>query len=117
MAGNRKGKHDIAPIIRAGLENGIKELVRREGKVFSAIVADWLQDNPIAVLNAVSKYNIRESKVSGSVKYNHEHKAVSGETDSLIEQLIQIGTNRDDAEVSEDGSVLPAETCTKPTRH
>jgi hypothetical protein len=41
--------------------------LRRKGKTFSEIMADWVEEDPIAVLNAVSKFTARESRHSGSI--------------------------------------------------
>ncbi len=115
--GSRKGKYDVAPIVRHAFLNAMKEVSRRKGKNFSAVMADWLEENPIQTLNAVSKFLVREKKVEGHVEHNHQHNGLSGEAERLIAELAGVGANPGNAKAGEDGSLLPPEACSQSTRH
>jgi hypothetical protein len=67
--GTRKGKYDIAPAMRAAFLAAIKEVEQREGKTLAELMADWLEKDPIAMLNAMSKFAERETCVQAA----HDH--------------------------------------------
>jgi hypothetical protein len=67
--GTRKGKYDIAPVMRAAFLAAIKLVERREGKTLAELMADWLEKDPIAMLNAMSKFAVRETCVQAA----HDH--------------------------------------------
>ncbi len=62
--GPRKAKYDIAPQIRAAFLAAVEELERRSGKTYAQMMAEWMQKDPIAVLNMVSRFNVRESEIN-----------------------------------------------------
>ena len=68
-SGTRKGKPDIAPKIRASFLITIKILEQRKGKTFSELMVDWLEKDPIAMLNVISKFLPREARVGAA----HDH--------------------------------------------
>lgn len=68
MSGNRKGKHDVSPIVRGAFLEALKRIKREDGKTFSEIIANWLREDPGAVLNAVSKFTVRESNLTADIK-------------------------------------------------
>jgi hypothetical protein len=67
--GTRKGKPDIAPAMRAAFLAAIKLVEQREGKTLAELMADWLEKDPIAMLNAMSKFAERETCVQAA----HDH--------------------------------------------
>jgi hypothetical protein len=58
----KKGKHDIAPMVRGAFLEALNIMKQKHGKTFSEIIADWMEKHPLAVLNAVSKFTVRETK-------------------------------------------------------
>jgi hypothetical protein len=46
--GRRKGKPDIAPVMRAAGLTAIKRVEQKEGKTRPALMADWLLKGPRA---------------------------------------------------------------------
>jgi predicted oxidoreductase len=70
---SRRGKHDIAPIIRNGWMEGVTIVARRRGMTVPELFAEWIEADPIAVLNAVARYTVREKSVSGKVEHEHRH--------------------------------------------
>ncbi len=92
MAGNRKGKHDIAPVMRASFLNAIEILKKETGRTFPEIMAEWIQADPVAMINAISKFAVKERNVSGSLDVNHRHSHESvSETSSWIEGCLGDG--------------------------
>ena len=67
--GTRKGKYDIAPVMRAAFLAAVKEVEQREGKTLAELMADWLEKDPIAMLNAMSKLAEREERAQTA----HDH--------------------------------------------
>jgi hypothetical protein len=67
--GTQKGKPDIAPVMRASFLIAIKILEQRKGKTFSEIMVDWLDKDPIAMLNVISKFLPREARAHTA----HDH--------------------------------------------
>jgi hypothetical protein len=67
--GTRKGKPNIAPAMRAAFLAAIKLVEQREGKTLAELMADWLLKDPIAMLNAMSKFSEREERV----QVDHDH--------------------------------------------
>ncbi len=61
--GTRKGKPDIAPVMRASFLAALKILKERKGKTLPELMADWLEKDPIAMLNAISKFLPREKRI------------------------------------------------------
>ncbi len=60
--GTQKGKPDTAPQIRASFLIVIKIIEERKGKTFSELMIDWLDKDPIAMLNVISKFLPREAR-------------------------------------------------------
>lgn len=90
MAGKRRGKHDIAPVIRASFIEGLRKVQQRTGKTFSDIMADLIEEDPIEVLKAVSKFTVREKTVDVSGKVDHEHKhLLVSETEKWLDSWIE----------------------------
>jgi len=71
--GNRRGRHDVAPVVRGAFLRALEQIKEEDGKTFSEIIADWLREDPGAVLNAVSKFTVREKEVSGNIQHDHDH--------------------------------------------
>lgn len=67
--GTRKGKHDIAPAIRASFLAAIKIVEQKQGKTLPELMAEWLDKDPIATLNVISKFLPREARVHA----RHDH--------------------------------------------
>lgn len=116
MAGNKNsggngksGKHDIAPAVRGAFLEALEIIKREDGKTFPQIIADWMREDPIKVLTAVSKFTVREATVSGKVQHDHKHRvsAVQDETQRIIDGLVGFGVDRDAEEVVSSGLVLP----------
>ena len=93
-ATGKKQTHDIAPVVRAAFLNALEELKNRHGKTFSQIMADWMEKDPIAVINAVSKFTVREAKLEGKIEHEHKHVAISRVNDWL-EQFTGSGEDSD----------------------
>ena len=72
--GNRKAKHDIAPLMRNAFEKGIGIVARRRGITIPELMASWIEEDWKAVLAAMKGFTVREKSVSGEVEHNHEHK-------------------------------------------
>lgn len=88
MASNsRKAKHDIAPAMRAAFLEAIEKLKIKKGKTFSEIMADWLDEDPIAMMNAISKFTVRENHNTGSVTIEHSYSDLerANRLDALLE--------------------------------
>ena len=81
--GTRKGKHDIAPAIRASFLAAIKIVEQKQGKTLPELMAEWLIKDPIAMLNVISKFLPREARV-------HVEQTPSDglpETQALLERI------------------------------
>ena len=68
----KKASHDIAPTIRGAFIRAAKRL-ENDGKPLSDILYDSLKEKPLETLNAISRFIIRESTVTGNVKHDHKH--------------------------------------------
>lgn len=90
---SRKAKHDVAPMVRGAFIAALERIKQEDGKTFSEIIADWLRVDPAGVLNAVSKFTVREANVKGKVDHDHtgtvihKHEEVDV-TKAWIEQVI-----------------------------
>lgn len=116
--GNRKGKHDIAPAMRASFLSALQIYRKRHGKTLPEALADWMEEKPIEVINAMAKFTVRETKVEGSVEHKHQHTHESvSETTEWIEGMLRTSEKGEAQEPSEARSVLPAKVSAKPTRH
>lgn len=73
---SRKAKHDIAPVVRSAFLRALERIKEEDGKTFSEIIADWMRKDPGAVLNAVSKFTVREANVKGQVSHDHSGTVV-----------------------------------------
>lgn len=73
MAGNRKGTHDIAPIIRAAFVRAVARL-EDGGKELADLIEKSLQEDLKGTLTAVAKYTVREAAVTGKVEHEHTHE-------------------------------------------
>ena len=62
-SGIRKGKHDLAPAISAAFLIAVKSLKQEQGKSLPDLMAEWLEKDPIAFLNVISKFLPREERV------------------------------------------------------
>lgn len=92
MAGSRKGVTDIAPAIRGAFLKALEIHKERHNKTFPETMADWLEENPIALMNAVAKFTIQEKHVSGNLKHDHTHKHEGLQNaDSRITDLLRQG--------------------------
>ena len=58
--GTRKGKPDIAPVMRASFLAALKILKERKGKTLPELMAEWILKDPIAMLNVISRFLPRE---------------------------------------------------------
>lgn len=87
---SRKSKHDVAPWVRHNFHKAIRELVRRKGKPAHAIMADWLEEDPIAVLRVVAQFQERTSIVAGTVKHEHTRRIAEGDaaSDEVVAGLV-----------------------------
>jgi len=54
--GSRKGKPNVAPVMRARFLAALKLVEQRQGKTLPELMLDWLLKDPIAMLNAMSKF-------------------------------------------------------------
>ncbi len=52
--GSRKGKPNVAPVMRARFLAALKLVEQREGKTLPELMLDWLLKDPIAMLNAMT---------------------------------------------------------------
>ena len=74
MAGNRKGKHDVAPMVRGAFLSALDLYKERHGKTFSETICDLLEEDPLGVLNAVSKFTVREKDVTVEQEVTVTHR-------------------------------------------
>ena len=56
-------RHDMAPAIRNAFIAGLKEAQYMTGKSLPTLMAEWLLEDPKGMLTAISKFQVRESKV------------------------------------------------------
>lgn len=79
-----KAKNDLAPLVRTAFVRAL-EIKESEGKTFSQMMKDAIDDHGIlAVLDRLSKYTVRESKVEAIKRIP---KDVSELTDDELSQL------------------------------
>jgi len=94
MAGNRKAKNDISPMMRHAFAKGIGIVARKQGLTIPELVATWIEEDWKAVVSAMGKFAVREKQVSGNIehdhKHEHTHRSVS-ETDKWIESIVGSG--------------------------
>lgn len=90
----RKAKHDIAPVVRSAFLRGFEKYCEEKGITRSDAMMQLIKDEGLLpVLNAVSKYAVRESEVRGSVDHNHRHSVESvSDTNQWISGLLESGT-------------------------
>jgi len=99
-----KAKHDIAPTIRGAFLKGLGIVETRTKKTFSDLMADWIEADGLGpVLQAVSKYTVREQhsskdvNLNGNVTHNHLTTAIP-EIDTRITGLLGDGEIPDSQE-------------------
>ena len=74
MAGRPKGKYDLSPFVRHNTLKAIREVMHREDKRAHEVIADVIQANGLHEwLKVASKFNVKESRVEGTVSHKHEH--------------------------------------------
>ena len=118
--GSRKGKPNVAPVMRARFLAALKLVEQREGKTLPELMTDWLLKDPIAMLNAMSKFKGREEHVHAE----HDHALTTesfSATREFVESVVaqesvkipphpQNRSSKDDSlRVNEDGGEWPAE--------
>ena len=84
--GTRKDKPNIAPRIRASFLIAVKKLGQRKGKTFSELMAEWLDKDPIATLNVVSKFLSREERVRAP----HDHALATASLPATQEDIASV---------------------------
>ena len=89
-----KGKHDIAPMIRAAL---IRAAARKskDGDGVSYLATQfekYLEDDFLATLNAVGKFTVREKEVSGTIE--HVQQLTDEQRLARLVELSNIGRAR-----------------------
>lgn len=69
MAGNRQGKHDIAPKIRAALLRACARKSKDGDPVsyMASMLERAMEDDFVSVLNAISKFTVREKEVNHTI--------------------------------------------------
>ena len=107
MAGNsnsggngKSGKRDVAPMVRAAFLNALEEIKRTEGLTFSQIIARWIREDGIGpVLQAVSKFTVREKEINATIT----HKSL---VDILIHEFDPASSDRENKALeAEPGSI------------
>jgi len=103
-----KAKHHVAPIVRGAFLEALERIKDEDRKTYSEIIADWIRGEMVDgkpsysgmadVLNAVSKFNVRESAVEGEINVNTLESVLAG--------LPSIGHAGDDTEVEEEPARL-----------
>lgn len=97
MAGNRKGKHDVSPMVRGAFLNALEKIKKEQGKTFSDIIVDMLEEDPHKTLMAISRFAVREKEVTGEVKHDHKHDHVHkklSETAQWLNEIVGSGEDR-----------------------
>lgn len=74
MAGPRKAKHDIAPMLRHAFIKGMAKVARDRGLTVPELMAVWIKEDWKAVLTAMGRYTVREATVTGKVEHDHKHQ-------------------------------------------
>lgn len=112
-----KSSHDIAPMIRGAFIRAAKGL-EDDGKPLSSVIRKCLEDNPLATLQAISKFIPREANITGTVAHDHKHTHEQlSETSTWIEQTI-LGIEASKAEESsQDRPLFLDQVPIKPSRH
>lgn len=63
MAQGQIKRYNVAPKIRCEFLKAIEILARRHNRSFADIMADWLEEDPIAMFNAMAKFTLREKSL------------------------------------------------------
>lgn len=85
--GSRKGKPNVAPVMRARFLAALKLVEQRQGKTLPELMLDWLLKDPIAMLNAMSKYKGREEHVHAEHDHDLTTESLSA-TRELVESVV-----------------------------
>ncbi len=85
--GSRKGKPNVAPVMRARFLAALKLVEQREGKTLPELMTDWLLKDPIAMLNAMSKFKGREEHVHAEHDHVNATESLSA-TRELVESVV-----------------------------
>jgi len=113
-----KAKHDFSPMLRRNFIEALKEHARNKGKTIAQVMEGWIEEDWKAVLNAMSKFAPRETKVTGNVSHKHEHTHEQlSDTSAWIEGGSGTGQEGETQEPSENRSLLSAEIPLKSSRH
>ena len=115
---SRKAKHDIAPAMRANFMKALQIYRKRHNKTLPEALADWLEEKPIEVINAMSKFAVKESRVEAKVDHQHKHTHESvSETAEWLTDMLRTSEKGKTKESSESRPLLPSEIPPKPSRH
>lgn len=88
--GSRKATHDIAPVIRRAFVAAASRLGKGDSEAgLRKLLEKSLAENPLATLQAISKFLPRENIISGEVKHDHKHEHVGlSETAAWITETL-----------------------------
>lgn len=90
-ANGKKATHDLSPIVRRAAVRALSMMARAgedAGAVLARLIVDEIEnDKFLEVLNCLAKFNVREHRVNGKLKHDHEHKSVS-DTAEWLESII-----------------------------
>ena len=64
MAGPRKAKHDVSPVVRSGFLEGLRKYCHKHNMTISDVFSQWIEKDGLKpVLEAVSKFTVREKQI------------------------------------------------------
>jgi len=101
--------HPISPRIRGAFLKALKEKSRRDGKTFSQLMLDEIDEHGLLlVMEKVGKFAERSHthRVRGEVDHKHTHERLP-ETTEFIEGVLSGGTFASPEEPSEERPLLP----------
>lgn len=93
-------RYDCAPQIRAAFMASLKEAQWRTGKTLPELMCDWLLEDPVKMLTAISRFQVRESKVDVT-RRTVASESIS-ETMDFIRTIISEQSQSDTKEPSKD---------------
>lgn len=100
---SRKGKHDIAPLVRAAFVRGFEKYCRKKGMTYSDAMQALIEEQGLGyVLDRVSRFTVRENTVQGKIEHEHRRQPTDLE---LAQELAAILTSGQESSDSETGGV------------
>lgn len=81
-------KHDYSANMRRALYEGLIAAAKEKDMTLTEYCTAWWHEDWKAAANTMAKFAPRETKVTGSVKHDHEHKHTVTETQSFIASVL-----------------------------